>query len=170
MMRLMAGDRVARLLVMRHAKAEAYAGNDRSRKLTERGVADARAAGRWLVEQDLVPDVGLVSAAVRARETFDHVVEAMGHVPVLQQYDELYGADVDEVLELCALVPEGTGSVLVVGHNPTMAELVHAVQQDPGEPWPAHLPTAGVAVVEFASLDELGRGAGQLTVTHVARG
>jgi phosphohistidine phosphatase len=164
----MTGDHAARLLVMRHAKTEAYAGSDRVRRLTDRGVADARAAGRWLVEQDLVPDVVLVSSAVRARETFEHVVEAMGHAPASQVCDELYGADVDEVLELCTTVPEGTGSIMVVGHNPAMAELVHAVQRDPGEPWAAHLPTAGVAVVEFES--RLGRGAGELTMTHVARG
>jgi phosphohistidine phosphatase len=163
-------DHRTRLLVMRHAKTEAYAGSDRVRRLTDRGVADARAAGRWLVEQELVPDVVLVSSAVRARETADHVVETMGQAPAVQVYDELYGADVDEVLELCALVPDGTRSVMVVGHNPTMAELVHAVQADPGEPWAAHLPTAGVAVIEFDESAEPARGAGHLTVTHVARG
>lgn len=166
----MTGDTRARLVVMRHAKTESYAASDRARRLTERGIADARAAGRWLVEQDLVPDVALVSSAVRAKQTFDHVVETMGHVPAHEVYDELYGADVDEVLELVANVPQGTASVMVVGHNPTMAELVHAVQAEPAEPWAPHLPTAGVAVVEFEPRRGPGRLAGHLTATHVARG
>lgn len=155
---------------MRHAKTQSYASSDRARRLTERGIADARAAGRWLVEQDLVPDMVLVSSAARAKETFDHVVETMGHVPAHEVFDELYGADVDEVLELVAKLPHGCSSVMVVGHNPTMAELVHAVQSDPAEPWAAHLPTAGVAVVEFDLPGGPGRLSGQLTCTHVARG
>src|SRR5688572_15681351 len=42
----------ARLLVlMRHAKAEAWGQSDFDRRLTERGRADAEAAGRWLAER-----------------------------------------------------------------------------------------------------------------------
>lgn len=159
-----------RLLVMRHAKTESYASSDRARRLTDRGIRDARAAGRWLVEQDLVPDLVLVSPAVRAMQTFDRLAEAMGHTPPREVHDDLYGADVDEVLELVATALEEAAAVMVVGHNPTMAELVHAVQKDPAEPWPPHLPTAGVAVVEFDSESGPGLQSGQLRASHVARG
>ena len=97
----MTGDSRARLVVMRHAKTQSYASSDRARRLTDRGIATP-AAGCWLVEQDLVPDMVLVSSAVRVKETFDHVAETMGHVPAHEVFDELYGADVDEVLELVA--------------------------------------------------------------------
>ena len=39
------------LLVMRHGKAEPFAAEDHQRRLTERGSADAVAAGEWLATQ-----------------------------------------------------------------------------------------------------------------------
>src|SRR5881409_1252762 len=56
---------VRRLLLIRHAKAEA-GHRDLTRRLTERGRQDAREVGRWLSAQDLVPDAAVVSPATRA--------------------------------------------------------------------------------------------------------
>ena len=46
-----------RLVIMRHAKAEATAPSDHERALASRGNTDAEAAGRWLGEQGITPDV-----------------------------------------------------------------------------------------------------------------
>ena len=160
-----------RLVVMRHAKAEGSASSDRARRLTDRGVRDAVAAGRWLAESQLVPERALVSSAARARATFDGVADGLGGTPELQVVDELYGADVVEVVELCRQLPEPVATALVVGHNPTMAELVQALQRDPEHEWSAHLPTAGIAVLsldgDWAGLE---LGAASLDGWHVPRG
>lgn len=58
-----------RLILMRHAKAEASApGGDVDRALSERGLRDAAAIGRALAARGLKPDMALVSApGARAR-------------------------------------------------------------------------------------------------------
>ncbi|HZI98950.1 MAG TPA: histidine phosphatase family protein, partial [Actinomycetales bacterium] len=60
-----------RLLLIRHAKAAPDDdGGDHGRGLTARGRRDAAAIGRWLADNDLVPDLVLCSDARRARETW----------------------------------------------------------------------------------------------------
>ena len=56
------------VVVVRHAKAEQEAATDHARPLTERGLADAKEAGRWLGERlgprpDGSVDVGDATAA-----------------------------------------------------------------------------------------------------------
>lgn len=133
---------------MRHAKAEKVAADDHGRGLTGRGVKDAVAAGRWLADNDLVPDFVLVSSAARARSTFDGVCVGLGCTPEAQAMDELYGADADDVIELCSVIPDDARCAMVIGHNPTMAELAHALQSEPVEESPPRLPTSGLAVFD----------------------
>ena len=60
-----------RLMLLRHAKTErAEPGQrDRDRKLMKRGRADAPKLGAYMAHHDLIPDLALVSPAVRAEET-----------------------------------------------------------------------------------------------------
>jgi phosphohistidine phosphatase len=119
---------------MRHAKAEPFGPSDHARPLTERGVRDARAAGVHLHDHDLVPDVALVSSAVRALETWSAVAEAFADVDVrVEVEDSLFSANADTVLDVLHSVPEGTGTVLFVGHNPTAAYLCHLLDDGEGD-------------------------------------
>ena len=67
-----------RLVILRHAKAEPFAQTDLARQLTARGRASAHDVGRHLQEAGFVPDVALVSTAVRTRETWAEVAEGCG--------------------------------------------------------------------------------------------
>ena len=97
-----------RLVVMRHAKAEAWGESDQGRALEPRGRDDAAAAGRWLAERGFVPDHALVSAAVRTVETWEAVAEAAGwdFEPVLDP--GLYAAGPEAALDLIREVPPDT--------------------------------------------------------------
>ncbi|MGB7449126.1 MAG: histidine phosphatase family protein, partial [Ornithinimicrobium sp.] len=69
------------LVLIRHAKTEQEgpAGQgDHGRRLTARGVADGRAAGRWLVQAGLRPGLVLCSTAVRAEQTWQAMVDGAG--------------------------------------------------------------------------------------------
>ena len=70
------------LILLRHAHAEPAAPGqaDVDRPLSPEGLAEAEAAGRWLVEHALVPDRVLCSPARRARETLEAVLGAIGYV------------------------------------------------------------------------------------------
>lgn len=141
------------IVVMRHAKTEASASSDRARQLTRRGRTEAHAAGVWLARIGVRPGLLLVSPAVRALATAEIVVGALDleAPPRLEVVDDLYGADVDEVLQHVRESGPGQECVMVVGHNPTMAELAHALQRDPATRFAPHLATAAVAVLETAT-------------------
>jgi phosphohistidine phosphatase len=159
------------LIVMRHAKTEQDAANDRARELTSRGRSDARAGGRWLKDRGFAPDVVLVSPAARARGTADLLSAELGTTPEVRAVDDLYGASAAECVEIIASTDDEVRSVLVVGHNPTMEELAYRLQEDPADPWAPHLPTAGLVVLQVpGDWRDLAMGSAELTHWHVPRG
>lgn len=143
-----------RLMVMRHAKAEGSAPSDFERALTDRGRADARAAGAWLAERGWEPDHALVSAAVRTQETFACVVEG-GDFSVQPDLDRsMYSAAPESVVDLVRLVPVEARSLLVIGHNPTMGSLAQLLHDGTGDEaaiteMAGDFPTSAVALLEY---------------------
>ncbi|MUL39582.1 histidine phosphatase family protein [Streptomonospora sp. PA3] len=136
-----------RLIVLRHAQAEPLIdGSDHERPLTAQGREQARAAGAHLASGGLFPDHVLCSTALRARETAELVADAFPNSPAVEQERDLYSADVPAVLELVSRTDPDVQNLLVVGHNPTMAQLVAAFMPD--DPLDS-FPTAGLAVVEL---------------------
>ena len=163
------------LVVMRHAKAEPYAETDADRHLTGRGHEEAAAAGRHLAESGLVPDVALVSSAVRTRETWDEVRSVVGGEAREEISDHLYGASPAAVLETLQGLSEDASTCLYIGHNPTAAHLAAAL--DDGEADPEALrgllggfPTSALAVFEVpGTWEELREGKARLTQFHSVR-
>ena len=133
-------------MILRHAKADRPTGvADVDRPLTGRGHADAAAAGAWLASRGYPPDVVLCSPAKRTRQTWHGVALALSGAPDVRYEPDLYAGGVDAVLSLIASVPGSAGTVLVVGHNPTVSML--SARLDPAT---AHdsdgLRTSGIAV------------------------
>lgn len=165
-----------RLVVVRHAKAESYAASDAARALSERGRADAVAAGEWLREAAPVPGLALVSSATRTRETFSGLAEGAGWALEPTVEESLYSADEDSVLDLVRSTDEAVGTVLVVGHNPTVAMLAQLLDDGDGPAEAADrmatgYPTGGVAVFDVpCPWHELGPACARLRAFHVARG
>lgn len=122
------------LVVMRHSKAEAFAASDFDRVLTSRGESDAAAAGSWAAEVGLEVDYVVVSAAARTRGTWAQFAAASGLDPAFVVFDEsLYAAGTDAALEILRAVPDDARSVMLIGHNPTMAYLVHLLDDGSAE-------------------------------------
>ena len=164
------------LVIMRHAKAEPSAASDRERLLTDRGSSDAGAAGAWLAGADLRPDRALVSDAARARGTWD-ALAAGASWDLSPTFDgALYAAGPDTALDLIRDTDDEVGTLVVVGHNPTMAYLAQMLDDGDGDPEAAAgmnegFPTSALAVfaVEGAWTDLAMAGA-RLTAFHVGRG
>ena len=149
-----------RLMLLRHAKTEtdAPSGRDQDRRLDERGHKDAAEMGDWIASHPSVPQLVLVSHAVRARQTWDiawHAMKDRVAAPEVEILPELYGADPAHILETIrtATVPSDPKRLLLVGHNPGMHEaaLMLTGSGDPaGAKALAHnLPTAGLAILDF---------------------
>jgi phosphohistidine phosphatase len=114
------------LFLLRHAKAEnGSAGSpDFDRALNDRGRKEAQAVGTFIQKQTLVLDLVLSSTAKRARETTELVL-ASANLAVEMRYDQrLYEAGPLQLLEVITQIEEGRSSVLLVGHNPGMEELL----------------------------------------------
>src|SRR5579863_9361315 len=118
------GRRMRRLILFRHAKTEARseAGDDLSRRLTERGRAEAALMGAVLSNAAIRPDLVLVSPAVRAIETWEGLASAFPQARV-EVRARLYDATREEILEEAGLDTAGAETVMLVGHNPGLQEL-----------------------------------------------
>lgn len=164
------------LVIMRHAKAESSAPTDYERQLTERGHADAVAAGEWLAEQGLVPDFALVSAADRTTQTWEDVAVAAGWDLTLAEYDQgLYAAGTSTALDLIREIEDGHSTVVVIGHNPTMFSLAQLLDDGEGDDAAGNdlalgFPTAAVAVLTYdGDWSQLDEAEASVTAFHVAR-
>ena len=125
---------MARLLVLvRHAKTQPATAGDRDRELTDRGHRQAAALGPTLAEVVSGPVLGLVSAAVRARQTWDGLAASVCEADV-EDLESLYVAGPEDILDAVRVVPDATGTVVVVGHNPAIADLAWSLAgEQPGK-------------------------------------
>jgi phosphohistidine phosphatase len=72
---------VRRLILLRHGESALNpGGTDAERTLTANGREQAAAVGRYLKDQQLLPDLALVSSSARTRETFELVQGALGPI------------------------------------------------------------------------------------------
>jgi phosphohistidine phosphatase len=151
-----------RLMLLRHAKTEADApsGKDFDRRLDDRGRSDAADIGGWMAQEGHVPDLVLVSTAVRARQTWDLVAGAMKSVsqPLVADLPELYGAGPSQLLQIIhAVDTQDPRKLLIIGHNPGMHELALALigsgDVTGRKALADNLPTSGLAAIDFATED-----------------
>ena len=114
------------LLVLRHAKSSWSdpALDDHERPLNTRGRRDAPRMGELVREYGLIPDVVISSDAVRARLTAEAVIEAARYGGEIRLDPRLYMAGPADILSLLRTVGKKAETVMIVGHNPGLEELV----------------------------------------------
>ncbi len=166
-----------RLVVLRHAKSAWPDGvADHERPLAPRGRRDAPAAGRALAETDCLPDLALCSTAVRARETWELASAQWGTPPPVRHDPRLYAADVSDLLDVVHDVPAEVETLLLVGHNPGLEELVLDLAgeglDETLQEVRTKFPTSAIAVLAWhgTSWRGLAPGTALLTDVIVARG
>jgi phosphohistidine phosphatase len=98
--------------------------DDWQRPLNERGHRDAPRVGEWLRERSLLPDVIITSDAVRARTTAQAVAKAAGYSRQVIADPSLYHAKPEDVIDVLNGVADDAHTVLIVGHNPGLEEVV----------------------------------------------
>ncbi len=117
---------------MRHAKTEMHSidGTDFSRHLTAEGFAASTAAGKYLFKKQIMPNKILSSSALRAAQTAQKVVSALGQTEsMIELEDSMYNAAEKRVVSLISAVDNEIDTLLVVGHNPTFTKLVRKVSE-----------------------------------------
>ncbi len=165
------------LILMRHAKAEEGAGKvDHDRELAARGRRDAKAAGKWLHAEGLVPDLVICSTAQRTRQTWEEACRGGAHTEFVEFRRSVYLGGSEQTLETVREDAGDTSTVLVVGHNPTMAQLTSLLTDGEGsreahEALGEGFVTSGLAVLRYAGdWADLDLGTCELARFHVSRG
>ena len=119
-----------RLTLIRHANAEWKDASiaDFDRPLNRRGTSEAESIGKLLMENELVPDLLLVSTARRTQQTAEIVARMLG-LPsrLIKPEEQLYLARAAVILERA----RGTGPKIehlaIIGHNPGISELARSL-------------------------------------------
>lgn len=141
------------LILFRHAKAvKAHeAPSDKARPLSGRGRREAALAGAVMEDEGLRPTLALVSTSVRTRETAEH---GLANFKLETRFeDALYHASTEGLWD--AFAASDAESVVLVGHNPGIGELVSLLLREAHDgsrtarDFSGHFPTAAFAAFEI---------------------
>lgn len=122
------------LLLMRHAKSDWHSDidSDYDRPLTERGQRNVPRVAAWLKNKEIVPDYIFSSPAKRAKETTKILCKEMGlSKKIIHWQASLYGAGFKDCLDIVNAEIDRAETLLLVGHNPALDELVSYLSSEP---------------------------------------
>lgn len=115
-----------RLTLIRHANAEWKNASvpDFDRPLNKRGLTEAEAMGKLLLEQELVPDLLLASPARRTQQTTEILLRKITLAPRrVKAVESLYLAGDEDILALVRGTGPKVQHLAIVGHNPGLSDL-----------------------------------------------
>jgi phosphohistidine phosphatase len=135
------------LLLFRHAKSSWDKAElaDHDRPLNHRGQRDAPKMGKLMRENGLLPDLILCSSAVRARQTLELASEALAYHGEIEFRNDLYAFEPGAYLRAIHDIPPENKLVMIVGHNPSIEELISGLT---GES--LSIPTCALAEIDLA--------------------
>jgi phosphohistidine phosphatase len=156
------------LTIVRHAKAERNSedGSDFSRSLNGRGRRQCEELRRWASDDEELgqfgPATALVSSAARTAETFRLAFEGTPFVSDVHNSALIYNGQrrvtaEDVLIDLAAIDPVTT-SLLVIGHNPTVLELLLTLASDLPLEFAHEYPLAGAYVLALRDDEPVGLG------------
>jgi len=148
------------LLLLRHAKSSWDNSDldDFDRPLNSRGLKAAPMVGKWIADQGLSPDLILCSGARRTRETLGLILPFMRGDQEIRVENEIYSADgAVDLLDRLHSFGKGTPTIMIIGHNPAMQDLVLTLSgtgdTDDLQQVSTKFPTASLAEIEFKATD-----------------
>lgn len=148
------------LILARHAQAEPDGPTDFERSLSAKGLAQAVEAGAEIAER-WSPDVAIASAARRTVQTGQAVVEAVNRADCgtvdergsleLREDPSLYACGIEDWLDAINSIPAEAQCAYIVGHQPTVSEVIGHLNPAGGVP-DAFRPSS-IAVFDLESWD-----------------
>jgi phosphohistidine phosphatase len=123
------------LTLLRHAKStwDDPVARDFDRPLNRRGRLAARTVGKEMRAQQLLFGQVVASPAVRVRETLEEVASGYGQ-PLQPVFKErVYLASPETLLDIVQEADEGSGNLLIVGHNPGLEGLALLLTSGTGD-------------------------------------
>ena len=134
------------LIIVRHCKSSwaDLSLSDFDRPLNKRGNIDGELMSNYLREKEKKIDKLILSTSKRTRLTSKYFTEKI-HFDSISYLDELYHASYSDIINIISKVENNFNSVMVIGHNPGLTELInqYTIMNI------YNLPTTGVVKVEF---------------------
>jgi phosphohistidine phosphatase len=159
---------------MRHAKSSwaDESQDDHDRPLDQRGERAASLMGAFLAQSGLEIDLVLCSTATRSRQTALRLARlAALPEPIFER--SLYLASASALLERLVRCPESASGVLLIGHNPGLADLAAILagrgSADDLDQLTRKFPTAALAIFTTDSSGWAGLGPGSATLERFVR-
>lgn len=117
------------VILFRHGKSNWNAAfeTDHERPVAPRGKKASKAMGKWLSKTEQVPQLCLVSSALRTRQTYDYASEAGAWEAEMVIEDSLYDSTVHTYLSIIRQLPDHIESVIMIGHEPTCSGTTSAL-------------------------------------------
>jgi phosphohistidine phosphatase len=144
-----------RLILMRHAKSTWDKADmaDFDRPLSARGQSAAPVIGAYLASRKLYPQLVLCSSARRAAQTWELASAALARDVKVTHSKSLYMAMPREMLKRIQRTPAEIECLLLVGHNPGIADLAGWLCGEGDDEKRTALarkyPTGAIAVIDF---------------------
>lgn len=114
------------LLILRHAKSswKNKKVNDHDRPLNKRGRKEAVKMGEYLKNMNLMPDTIITSSALRAIETTTLLCRQSGYNGLVEVNFSFHEGNTTSYLQSISTSHEDKDMLLIVGHNPTLEQLI----------------------------------------------
>ena len=154
-----------RLYLLRHAEAGPWnpLGNDFSRSLSSAGTRHAQLVSRWAFETLSPPETILCSSARRTRETLAPLLSLWPRSLAVTDYvDSMYSASLNMLLTLAEDAFSYSESLLMVGHNPGIGQMLVNVARANQALSTMKMDTGTLAVIDFSDGFKPGTSAGNL--------
>lgn len=149
-----------KLIILRHAKSgwDDPVARDFDRPLNARGEKAARIMGTWMARNKIAPNYVIASPAVRVVQTIDTLVTGYGSRIEAQWERRIYLASSATLMDVLREVDTAHQTVLIVGHNPGLEDLVLDLVPEGEDPEFRDLvetkfPTAAIAELNLAITD-----------------
>ncbi|MEJ2514699.1 MAG: histidine phosphatase family protein [Gammaproteobacteria bacterium] len=137
-----------RLTLLRHAKSswEDPDLDDFDRPLNARGLRNLPDMGRRLAARQDLPDLIVTSPAARALATARGIAREIGYrEDGIAEAEELYLADVRQILAVVRALPDARTHAMLVGHNPGFTDFANRLEGVRID----NMPTAAMLCVDF---------------------
>ncbi len=137
-----------KVYLMRHAKSDwsGYYVSDFERGLNKRGETHAPLMGKVLKDKEIKVSLIVTSPAKRAKLTAKSVAKELGYeTKKILIIEKIYEASAQELLDVINSIDDRYDEVLIVGHNPSMTEIINMLDNVTLD----NLPTASVVGFSF---------------------
>ena len=136
-----------RLILVRHAKSNLNQPlvSDYERILNQSGKNEAKLIGQYLSNNQYIPSHIISSAATRTLETANIIIKQLKFKNNIETQSLIYSDSFLNILNLINNIDNKYQCVMIVGHNPTIMQLINHMTNVRID----HMPTCGTGIIDF---------------------